>query len=112
VGELIDSAFAVFEEQDDFRARRILRPLFADARSFDLLVGAVRSFGGGIVSQAVSSVAPFAPQLFVAKDADNRRLRAAMPAYAAPDPKRLVERTCRHLVETRWGRSRFERSKE
>ena len=104
LGELIDVAFAVFEGQDSFRARRILRPLFADAGSFDLLAGAVRSFGGGIVNQAVSSVAPFAPQLFVAKDADNRRLRAAMPAYAAPDPKRLVERTCAHLVRTRWGR--------
>jgi nucleoside-diphosphate-sugar epimerase len=112
VGELIEAAFGVFEEQDDFAARRILRPLFADSRSFDLLVGAVRSFGGGILSQAVSSVAPFAPQLFVEKDADNRRLRAAMPAYAAPDPKRLVERTCSHLVRTRWGRSRFVRSEE
>jgi hypothetical protein len=110
LGELIKVAFAVFEEQDDFRARRILRPLFADARSFDLLVGAVRSFGGGILNQAVSSVAPFAPQLFVEKDPDNRRLRAAMPAYAAPDPKRLAERTCAHLVETHWGRNRFARS--
>jgi nucleoside-diphosphate-sugar epimerase len=105
LGELIEVAFAVFEEQHDFRARRILRPLFADARSFDLLVGAVRSFGGGIVNQAVSSVAPFAPQLFVEKDPDNRRLRAAMPAYAAPDPKELAERTCAHLVRTRWGRA-------
>ena len=105
LGELIDLAFAAFEESQDFRARRILRPLYSDAESFDLLVGAVQGFGGGIVNQAVSSVAPFARQLFAAKSVDNRRLRAAMPGYSAPDASELVRRMCASLVRTRWGRA-------
>jgi nucleoside-diphosphate-sugar epimerase len=105
LGELLDAAFGAFERDEAFRGRRILRPIFADARSFELLVGAVRGFGGGVVSQAVGSIAPFARQLFVAKELDNRRLRALLPAYAAPDPKALVERACLDLVRTRWGRS-------
>ncbi len=109
LGELVDAAFGVFEAEEVFRSRRILRPLFADARSFELLAGAVRGFGAGIVSQAVGSVAPFARQLFVAKALDNRRLRAVLPAYVAPDPKRLVERTCADLVRTRWGAPALER---
>ena len=104
LGELIDVAFAVFEEQDDFRAPALLRPLFADAESFDLLVGS----GAGLRRRhrepgAVQRRAVRAPALR-REGLDNRRLRAALPGYAAPDPKELVERTCAHLVRTRWGR--------
>jgi len=105
LGELIDVAFTAFEREEAFRARRILKPLFADAESFDRLVGAVQSFGGGIAAQAVSSVAPFARQLFVAKSVENGRLQAAMPGYRAPDAKELMRRTCASLVRTRWGRA-------
>jgi nucleoside-diphosphate-sugar epimerase len=102
LGDLVDTAFDVFAEGAEFRKRRVLRPLYADA--FDLLADGVRGFAGGVVTQAVSSVTPFARQLFVAKDVRNDRLRAALPGYAAPDPRRLIASACRHLVATRWGR--------
>lgn len=103
LGEIIDIAFEAFGQDEDFVSRRILKPMFADEESFGLLVEAVHSFGGGVVNQAVSSVAPFARQLFVQKDVENRRLAGAF-AGPAPDARELVRRVCTHLVRTRWGR--------
>ena len=104
LGELVDTAFEVFAEHAEFKKRRVLKPLYSDADAFDLLADGVRSFAGGVVNQAVSSVTPFARQLFVAKDVHNDRLRAVLTGYRAPDPRRLIADTCRQLVATRWGR--------
>lgn len=101
---VLDNVFSQFEAVEEFRRRRILRPLLADEQSFDLLVEGVRSFGGGFVTQALDNVAPFARQLYVSKDVDNSRLRAALADYRAPDPAALVRRTCATLAATRWGR--------
>ncbi len=62
------------------------------------------SFAGSLVHQALTNVAPFARQLYVAKALDNRRLRAALPDYRAPAPSTLVAATVDQLVESRWGR--------
>ncbi|HWB71806.1 MAG TPA: SDR family oxidoreductase [Egibacteraceae bacterium] len=101
---LLTVAAAEFGQVEDFRRRRILRPLLADRESFELLVDGVTSFGGSFVTQALRNVAPFARQLYVRKDLDNSRLRAAMGGYRAPDAADLVRRTCRQLVATRWGK--------
>ena len=106
LGELIDSAFEVFLQEEDFKQRRLLKPLYTDAEAFDLLVQGVTSFGGGVVNQAVSSVAPFARQLFVDKTIENQHLVERFSAYRAPDPRQLVRSTCDYLVRTRWGRTR------
>lgn len=105
LGRLVDTAFSEFNRDPAFRSRRILPPLFSDAASFDLLNEGIRSFGGGIVQQSVSSVAPFARQLFVDKDILNRNLMAALGAdYHAPDADALIRNACRYLAATRWGR--------
>jgi nucleoside-diphosphate-sugar epimerase len=103
LGDLIDLASDAFNESAEFRSRRILKPLLCDADSFDALSGGMASLGGP-VGQAVGSIAPFAPQLFVAKDVQNDNLVAALPGYRSPDPRRLVLNTCRHLVGSRWGK--------
>jgi thioester reductase-like protein len=102
--ELIEVAFECFSEEKSFRTRRVLKPLFSDAESFDLLVEGARSFGGGVIGQALSSVAPFAKQLFIAKDIHNARLSSALGGFPAPDRRRILENTCRDLVCTGWGR--------
>ncbi|MGA9767687.1 MAG: SDR family oxidoreductase [Blastocatellia bacterium] len=104
LGELIDLAFEIFEQENDFKSRRILKPLYADSESFDLLVGGLSAFGGQIVNQAVSSVAPFGKQLFIRKEIDNRNLVSALESYSAPDARRLIGNTCRYLLRTKWGR--------
>ncbi|HJQ69205.1 MAG TPA: SDR family oxidoreductase [Blastocatellia bacterium] len=104
LGELIDAAFEVFEQDEDFRMRRVLKPLYSDAESFDILVDGISAFGGGIVNQAVSSVAPFGKQLFIKKDILNSNLASGLRDYRAPDARSLMLDTCRYLVKTRWGK--------
>ncbi len=106
LGEALEVVADAFDAAEGFRRRRVLPPLLADRETFELLARGVETFGGGLVRQSLHSVVPFARQLFVAKDVDNRRLRAALgDLYGAPDPAELVRRTCDWLVATRWGRS-------
>ena len=104
LGELIDLIFEVFEQEPEFKKRRILKPLYSDSESFKLLVDAVHQFAGGVVHQAVSSVAPFSQQLYLNKDVQNSNLRAVLQNYTAPDAAELIRNTCRFLVQTRWGK--------
>ena len=101
----LDVASAEFGRVEEFARKRILRPLLADEESFELLVDGVTPFAGGLVTSALGNVLPFARQLYVAKELDNARLRAALgEGYAAPDPAALVAATCARLAATRWGR--------
>ena len=104
LGELIDAAFDCFAGQPDFKSRRIMKPLYADAESFDMLGSAMDSFGGSIVNQALSSVSPFARQLFIEKEFLNDKLVAALPGYVSPDQRQVIRHTCEYLVRTRWGK--------
>lgn len=104
LGDFVDNAFAQFNEDEGFRSRQLLKPLYADNQAFDILVEGMKSFGGGVVNDSLASVTPFARQLFVAKDIRNGNLRAAMPAYRAPDPAALMRNVCKQLVKTKWGR--------
>jgi nucleoside-diphosphate-sugar epimerase len=104
LGDLIDTAFARFTMDPDFRERRILKPLFCDEATFRLLAEGVDSFGGDVVREGLGSVVPFAPQLFSRKLFDNQRMKGAMDVYAAPDATELVSNTSDYLASTRWGR--------
>ncbi len=104
LGDFIDRAFAVFMQQPDFSQRRVLKPLFSDLESFDLLAGETQAFSGGVVAQAVGSIAPFARQLFVMKRVGNERLRALMGTGGQWNLPELTDQTCRYLARTRWGK--------
>jgi nucleoside-diphosphate-sugar epimerase len=104
LGAFVDAAFDQFNEDEGFRSRRLLKPLYADQPTFDILVDGMKSFGGGVVNDSLSSITPFARQLFIAKDIRNDALRAVMPSYRAPDPTTLMKNVCRYLVRTKWGR--------
>jgi len=102
--QAISAAFEVFGSVEEFRRKRILRPLTVDQESFELLVAGMTSLSSGLVGRALRSVAPFARQLYVTKELDNTQLRASIRTYSAPDPEVLVRRTCESLVRTRWGK--------
>lgn len=102
--QLVDSVFDTFGSYPDFKTRRVMKPLWADVESFQLLNDGMGSLSGGVVAQAVSSVAPFSKQLFAAKDFDNSNLQAVMKNYSAPDPLMLINNTARYLADTKWGR--------
>lgn len=105
LGELFETAFAVFARDQAFARRGTLRPLFCDELAFaDLLAGA-SGVRRGPVPDALASVAPFAAQLYRPKVFGNARLHKAWPGYAAPDPILLVSAATQYLVRTRWGRN-------
>lgn len=100
--ELVKVAWSAFLESPDFARRRVLSPLYADSRSFDLLAEGISGFGGQVLSQALASMTPFAQQLYVPKSVHNRNLVAACPPWRAPDPRELARNTCMSLVQARW----------
>jgi nucleoside-diphosphate-sugar epimerase len=102
---MIDAALSAFGEDESFRRRRVVRPLVVDRESFDLLARGVSGFTGAVLHEAVASVAPFAPQLYVRKEIVNERLREALPALRFPEPRALVRDTCATLARSRWGRN-------
>lgn len=105
LGRLIELAFERFQHSEDFRRRRLLPPLFTDLESFELLASGVASgMGGSVVGEAVQSVAPFARQMFVAKEIENRRLIEALGGRSPGHPEELLRAVCENLVNTRWGR--------
>ena len=104
LGELIDIAFETFEQDPEFKNRRVLKPLYSDEESFRLLAEGLGSFDSSVIFQTVSSVVPFARQLFVDKEIKNQRLVSALSNVHFPEPCRLVRKTCDFLVQTRWGR--------
>jgi nucleoside-diphosphate-sugar epimerase len=103
--EMVTIAFDVFGADEQFRVRRVLKPLYTDAESFDLLAEGIDSFGGDAFRQALGSVAPFARQLFVKKELSTDALSSLRSGGEPQGVHRLVRRTCESLVKTRWGRA-------
>lgn len=99
---LIDLVYDSFTADASFRNRRVLKPLFSDQEAFSLLAEGVKTFSDGVVHQAVSSVAPFARQLFIHKSVQNDRAVALLPDYSAPDAAVLMQRTCEALMTQVW----------
>lgn len=104
LSRLIELCMEVFREDEGFRKRRILEPLFTDFEAFELLADGLSGLSGQVVSQAVESIRPFAPQMFIDKAFDNARLLTALPQASAPDAESLVRNTVRYLVRSKWGR--------
>lgn len=104
LGQLIDICFEVFNNDEAFRKRRILRPLFTDFESFELLAEGLKGLSGQVVSQAVDSIRPFAPQMFVTKSFCNDHTQHNRQHYTAPDPQALARNTVHYLVSTKWGK--------
>jgi hypothetical protein len=80
-----------------------LKPLFADAPTFDYLARTATTFSADI-GPIISLVQPFAKQLFVHKDVHNERLVAAWPAYRLAPMRELVDKTCGWLVRSAWSK--------
>jgi thioester reductase-like protein len=99
--ELLDCSHAAFCRTDSFLRRRVLKPLFADAPTFDYLAATASLFSADI-GPVISVVRPFAKQLFVKKQVHNDRLVAAWPAYRAAATHALIDKTCDWLASSAW----------
>jgi nucleoside-diphosphate-sugar epimerase len=103
IEQLLDIAFDTFLEDEEFRARRLLRPLYADYPTFLSLMAGLDGIVNPFTAQAICSVAPFAPQLYVTKTIHNDRVRA-LNGGRAPNMAVLLSSTCRTFLRTRAGR--------
>jgi nucleoside-diphosphate-sugar epimerase len=102
LGQLLDVVYETFSADRDFVRLRILKPLFCDLDSFNMLAGGAAQFGGAM-AQSLNSVAPFAPQLFNDKDVQTAKTTADLHGLCNPDMASLLEDVCRYLMNTRWG---------
>jgi nucleoside-diphosphate-sugar epimerase len=102
LGALLDTVYSSFMRDSKFARQGILKPRFCDQESFDTLVKSIDQFGGAM-SQALGSVAPFAPQLYSDKNVLVDRCRSGLGDLRAPDTTALLKAACEHLVATRWG---------
>jgi nucleoside-diphosphate-sugar epimerase len=101
LGATVDAAFTAFERDAGFQRRMLPRPIPCDRDSFRDMVDAARVLRGGPIQATLTSVAPFAEQLYLPKSFRTDRLRAAWPGYRAPDPASLVEAVCTNLIARR-----------
>lgn len=104
--DMMDIVFSVFESDEGFRRRNLVRPLFCDPESFHDLVHLARITRSGAVLTALETFVPFADQLYLRKDVSTDRLNAVWPGQREPDQRTLIARACEDMVATRWGRRR------
>ncbi|MCP2322071.1 nucleoside-diphosphate-sugar epimerase [Hamadaea flava] len=90
LGTVIDTAFTVFERDPAFLRRMLPRPLPCDRAAFLDLADAARRLRGGPLQPALTSMLPFAEQLYLPKTFRTDRLRAAWPGYREPDPVAVI----------------------
>jgi len=100
----IDLAYEEFMKEESFSSRRLLKPLFADEKSFETLANNMKSFGGSVLSQGLASVAPFGKQLFIEKDIRNEHLKSILPSYQKPEMETLIRKTCATLAKTKFAK--------
>lgn len=98
LGSLVDLGFKTFSEDEAFKARRILKPLFTDEKAFNALVSSVQGFGGQVLAQAVTSIAPFGRQLYITKNMKNDNVKAFDPEFSDFDPALIMRLTVQDLI--------------
>lgn len=99
LGSLVDLGFNTFNEDANFKARRILKPLFTDEKAFNALVSSVQGFGGQVLAQAVTSIAPFGRQLYITKNMINTNVKAHDPSFSDFDPALVMKLTIEDMIK-------------
>jgi len=102
LGRFIDIAFEEFNKNETFKSRRLLKPLFADEKSFDTLVMNMKGFGGSVLNQGLASISPFGRQLFIKKEVQNDSLQSLHTNYQTPAMEEFVRNTCQYLAQTKF----------
>ena len=101
---VIDQVHACFMADEGFRRLGIRKPLFCELDGFRALARGALQFGS-VALQSLSSLTPFAPQLYSDKRVANSRLRATLPDLAVPLGSAILPRVCERWVADRWSKS-------
>lgn len=100
--ELLEIAWRAFARAPEFARRRLPKPPYAGFAAFRQLAHGVSGFAGQVLAQAIGSITPFAPQLYVKKSVGNLNLRAAATSWTLPDARDLARNTCARLAAAKW----------
>ena len=99
VEQLIDSIFRGFANDEAFQQKRIMKPLLAEKAAFDRLAAMFeKGLGGDMMQQSLSSIRPFAHQLYSKKN--------FLECNQLDDWQwqGCVDGVVEYLVNTKWGR--------
>jgi len=101
LGEMLDTAYAVWAEGVEWRRRGIPRPALTDLRTYRIFEDAVEETGDARLRSITRSLSHFVPQLALAKTFETRRMERLLDA-PPPDPARFWEPLVRHLIDSCW----------
>lgn len=104
LGELLDWVFEVFKQNPEFQRKNIMKPLFSDQKTFNVLASNLSSLSQGVLGDALGSIIPFSGQLYISKDFKNQKMSSVVNNYRAPDAEKLIKQTAQQLIDSKWGR--------
>lgn len=102
---LLDLAFEAFGTDPGFTRRRVLRPLYTDLDAFQALASGMAGYQSSVIAQALATLTPFAPQMFIAKDFATHRLQADWNGYTPMDGVAVARAVVRYGLATRFGKA-------
>ena len=89
LGQLLTTAFAVFEQDSSFRRRQLLTPEYCDQESFDDLVAAASRFRGGAGAGVVGLGLLVRDPAVLAEDIPQRRTAGRLARLPGSGPEHL-----------------------
>lgn len=101
LGDLLDTAYAVWSERPEWKRRGIPRPALTDLETYRIFEEAVEETGDERLRSVTRSLSHFVPQLAMPKVFETRRMDDVV-GRPPPDPSRFWSRMVRHLIHSRW----------
>ena len=101
LGRLLDVAYSVWSESDQWRRKGISLPALTELETYELFERTVEETADPRLRAITKSLSHFVPQLSLPKTFDVSGTEA-VTGRKAPDVRSFWEPMVRHLIETRW----------
>ncbi len=102
--DILDSMYLIFQKNELFRRKNILKPLLTDIDSFNNVTTLVsKGLGGVMVKHAIESITPFAEQMFIDKELLTTNTKIYFQLENTKNLSSIIIDTIQYLVDTHWG---------
>lgn len=102
VGELLDTAYDVWERDAEWKRRGLCRAILTDLATYALFERAVIDTGDARLQSLISSLSHFVPQLALPKQFDTSAADELLP-FAPPSVSDYWRPMLQNLIATGWG---------
>lgn len=102
VGELLDTAYEVWERDNEWKKRRLARAILTDLETYGMFQRAVMDTGDARLRALISSLSHFVPQLALPKQFDTTTADEFLP-FAPPRASEYWGPMLENLIATGWG---------